>query len=85
MLGLGLIFCLVWLVLPGLPYLFLCLSYIIGAIVSILIREWVAPSFYTRQIRMAALFSLTLLLSVASFYLTRIGYLPSPSWGVNVL
>lgn len=85
MLSLGLIFCLVWLVRPGLPYLLLCLSYIIGAIVSILIREWVAPSFHTRQIRMAALFSLTLLLSVASFYLIKIGHLPSPSWGGTVV
>ncbi len=80
MLSLGLVFCLIWLVVPVLQYLFLCLSYIIGAIASILIREWVSPSFHSRQIRLTALFSLTLLVSIASFYLLKVSHPGLPGW-----
>jgi multisubunit Na+/H+ antiporter MnhE subunit len=74
MLLLGLILCPVWMVLQSWQYLVLCLSYIVGAIASILVREWLAPSPFTHQIRFTALFSLGLLVSVVSFYLVRTGH-----------
>lgn len=52
-------------------YLVLCLSYIVGAIASILAREVVAPSSQTHTIRLTALVSLGLLVAVVGLYLTR--------------
>ncbi len=75
MLLLALAFCGAWFLTQNLFYLILCLSYITGAIASILVRESVAPSAHTHQIRLTALFSLGLLIAVVSFYAAKTGYL----------
>ncbi|QZZ21418.1 hypothetical protein J5X98_02760 [Leptothermofonsia sichuanensis E412] len=74
MLLLSLILCFAWLILQNWQYLVLCLSYIIGAIASILAREWVSPSPWTHQVRLTALVSLGLLLSGVSFYVVSVGH-----------
>ena len=52
-------------------YLILTLSYILGAIASILARETVAPSMHAPKVRLAALFSLVVLASSAGMYAAR--------------
>ncbi|MGI0487029.1 hypothetical protein ACN4EK_16435 [Pantanalinema rosaneae CENA516] len=52
-------------------YLVLCLSYIVGAIASILAREVVAPSSQTHTIRLTAVVSLVVLVAVVGLYVTR--------------
>ncbi|MBL1177117.1 hypothetical protein [Pantanalinema sp. GBBB05] len=52
-------------------YLVLCLSYIVGAIASILAREVVAPSSQTYTIRLTAVASLVVLVAVVGLYITR--------------
>ena len=71
MLLLAAIFCGVWVVLPQWPYLALCLSYIIGATASILVRELVSPSTHTWTIRVVVLAFLGCLISSVSFYITK--------------
>lgn len=53
-------------------YLLLTLSYILGAIASILAREVVSPSVHAQKVRLAALFSLGVLLSTAGVYAVRV-------------
>ncbi|MBE9008279.1 hypothetical protein IQ259_25250 [Fortiea sp. LEGE XX443] len=55
----------VWGITQQLPYIFLCLSYAIGASISILVREAIAPSPQTRVSRLTAL--LLLLVSLYGF------------------
>jgi len=71
MLLLALLLCGVWFWLQSWQYLVLCLSYIVGAIASILVREFVAPSAQTHQIRLIAWSSLLLLLLVVGFYVVK--------------
>jgi hypothetical protein len=75
MLVLAALLCVAWFMLQRWQYLVLCLNYIIGAIASILVREFMAPSPQTRQIRLTAVFSLALLLSLASFYFNKVFHL----------
>jgi hypothetical protein len=53
--------CITWLGLHRWQFLVLSLSYSIGAIASILAREWISPSPHTRWIRFVALASLGVL------------------------
>lgn len=71
MLILATLLCLTWLERQSWQYLVLCLSYIIGAIASMLVREFVAPSIHARRVRVASLLSLSLLLSALGFYLLQ--------------
>lgn len=47
-------------VLPEIPYLVLCLSLVVGASVSILVREAIAPSLQPRITKLSALVLLTI-------------------------
>ncbi len=85
MLVLAVILCAAWFVLQSWQLLFLWLSCIIGAIASILVREFMAPSPQTRQIRLAAIFSLALLLSLTSFYFDRAFHVHSVFPSFNTL
>ncbi len=76
MLLLALAFCGAWFFMQNELYLVLCLSYIVGAIASILVREAITPSAHTRQIRLTALLSLGLLMAGVGFYAAKTGY-----WG----
>ncbi|MCC5639763.1 hypothetical protein LC593_28835 [Nostoc sp. CHAB 5844] len=53
----------IWGVTQQLPYMLLCLSYAIGASISMLVREAIAPSPQTRVSRLIAL----LLLAVSLY------------------
>jgi hypothetical protein len=64
MLLLAIMLCIAWMGLHSWPYLVLSLSYIVGAIASILARDAISPSAYTRWIRLAALSSLGLLVLI---------------------
>jgi multisubunit Na+/H+ antiporter MnhE subunit len=55
----------IWGITDELPYMILCLSYAIGAAISILVREAIAPSPQTRLTRITAL--LLLLISLYIF------------------
>lgn len=55
----------IWGVTQQLPYMLLCLSYAIGASISMLVREAIAPSPQTRVSRLIAL--LLLLISLYGF------------------
>lgn len=70
MLLLAMILCMIWLFLQSWQYLVLSLSYITGAIASILVREILRPSAYTRWIRLAALLSIVGLVWLG-FYLAQ--------------
>jgi multisubunit Na+/H+ antiporter MnhE subunit len=68
MLGLSLALCAAWWIRQDWQYLTLCLSYLFGAITSILIREWVTPSPHTKRVRLAAIGCFLALASAAGFY-----------------
>lgn len=70
MLLLAMILCMTWLFLQGWQYLVLSLSYLSGAIASVLVREILRPSAYTRWIRLVALVSLVGLVLIG-FYLAQ--------------
>ncbi|EKQ68172.1 hypothetical protein OsccyDRAFT_2691 [Leptolyngbyaceae cyanobacterium JSC-12] len=72
MLFLALIVLGVWWIRQEWQYLVLTLSYILGAIASILARETVAPSIHACTVRLAALISLVALLSSAGVYAVRV-------------
>jgi len=65
MLLLAMIVLAIWGITKELPYIVLCLSYAIGASISILVREAIAPSAQTRLTRITAL--LLLLVSIYGF------------------
>ena len=65
MLLLAMIVLAIWGITHELPYMILCLSYAIGAAISILVREAIAPSPQTRLTRISAL--LLLLISLYGF------------------
>lgn len=71
MLLLAMILCTVWFFLQQWPYLVLCLSYILGAIASILVRELIAPSSNTHMIRLTAASALVVLVSSVALYVTQ--------------
>ncbi len=71
MLVLAAMFCAVWFVSPQWYYLVLVLSYITGAIASILVRESIAPSSHTQQVRLTAVLSFVLFLSLTSLYVAK--------------
>jgi len=60
-----------WLVVDTWPYLALSLSYIVGAIASILVREHLAPSSDSHQVRATAFLSLLSLLTGVGIYLMK--------------
>jgi hypothetical protein len=60
MLFLAMIVLAIWGITHQLPYMVLCLSYAIGASISILVREVIAPSPQTRLTRITALLLLTI-------------------------
>lgn len=64
---------LIWYLLHSWPYLVLSLSYIVGAIASILVRESISPSSHSQTVRMTAILSLLLLLSGVGLYLAKVG------------
>ncbi|NJP11816.1 MAG: hypothetical protein HC866_22025 [Leptolyngbyaceae cyanobacterium RU_5_1] len=68
MLLLAMLICLVWWIQQDWQYLALCLSYMVGAIASILARETVAPSTQAHTIRFTAVLSLVALLSMFGLY-----------------
>lgn len=68
MLGLSLMLCAAWWVRQDWQYLALCLSYLFGAIASILVRECIVPSPYTKRVRFAAIGCFLALASAAGFY-----------------
>ncbi|UBF26600.1 hypothetical protein K9N68_00880 [Kovacikia minuta CCNUW1] len=72
MLGLASVLCATWFVSQQWQFLLLCLNYIIGAIASILVREFITPSAHTQPIRLTAIFSLVLLLTLTHFYFTKV-------------
>lgn len=80
MLLLAMVLCIVWFVLLQWQYLVLCLSYIVGAIASILVREFIAPSTNTRLIRLTAVSSLVLLGSVVALYVTQTNHSALVAW-----
>ncbi len=61
----------IWWLVSGWPYLLLSLSYLVGAIASILVREAIHPSSNTLQIRWIALVSLVLVFTVFGVYLNK--------------
>ncbi len=61
----------IWWLVSGWPYLVLSLSYLVGAIASILVREAIHPSSNTLQIRWIALGSLVLVLTGFGVYLSK--------------
>ncbi len=63
--------CAIWFFMPEWQFLILWLSYIVGAIASILVREAITPSIHTKQVRLTAVSSLLLLLSLTLVYVTR--------------
>lgn len=68
---------LIWYLLHSWPCLVLSLSYIVGAIASILVRESISPSSHSQSVRMTAILSLLLLLSGVGLYLAKVGhYIP---------
>lgn len=71
MLSLALIVFVFWWILQDWQYLVLYLSYILGAIASILVREIIRPSAETTRIRAMAIISLLLLLSGVSIYTSQ--------------
>lgn len=64
MLVLAIALCGGWLLLHGWQYLVLSLSYTVGAIASILAREFISPSPATRLVRIASVGSLLLLILI---------------------
>ncbi|MFM7449557.1 MAG: hypothetical protein ACKO24_13290 [Leptolyngbyaceae cyanobacterium] len=64
---------LIWYLLHSWPCLVLSLSYIVGAIASILVRESISPSSHSQTVRMTAILSLLLLLSGVGLYLAKAG------------
>ncbi|MEX0272189.1 hypothetical protein AB3R30_23985 [Leptolyngbyaceae cyanobacterium UHCC 1019] len=71
MLGLSLALCAAWWVRQDWQYLILCLSYLFGAIASILMRECVTPSPYTKQVRLTAISCFLVLAAAVGFYFLR--------------
>lgn len=72
MLSLSLIVFMLWWALHDWQYLILYLSYLLGAIASILAREFTTPSSETTRIRLMALVSLLLLLSGMGIYTSHV-------------
>ena len=68
MLGLSLVLCAAWWIRQDWQYLTLCLSYLFGAIASILVREYVVPSPHTKRVRLTAIACFLSLASAAGFY-----------------
>ncbi|MGA7933143.1 MAG: hypothetical protein WCA35_06320 [Kovacikia sp.] len=77
MLILAAVLCVAWFLLQRWQYLVLCLNYIVGAIAVILAREFVSPSPHTHQIRLTAVFSLVLLLSLTGYYFQKVLHFPN--------
>lgn len=73
MLALAMALCGVWYWRQQAPYLILCISYILGAIASIMAREWIAPSPQTHRIRLVVGSCLMLLLICVGLYWGRLG------------
>ncbi|MBM0740218.1 hypothetical protein JOY44_00920 [Phormidium sp. CLA17] len=68
MLALSLTLCAAWWIWQDWQYLTLCLSYLFGAISSILVREWIVPSPYTKRVRLTAIVCFSVLASATGFY-----------------
>lgn len=68
MLGLSLALCAAWWIRQDWQCLTLCLSYLFGAISSILVRECVTPSPYTKRVRLTAIGCFLALSSAAGLY-----------------
>lgn len=73
MLALAMGLCGVWYWQQQAPYLILCISYILGAIASIMAREWTAPSPQTDSIRFVVGSCLMLLLVCLGLYWGQLG------------
>ncbi len=68
MLGLSLALCAAWWIRQDWQYLTLCLSYLFGAIASIVMREWITPSPDAKRVRLTAIGCFFALISAAGFY-----------------
>ena len=75
MLGLSLALCAAWWIRQDWQCLTLCLSYLFGAISSILVRECVMPSPDTKRVRLTAIGCFLALASAAGFYFLQTTHL----------
>jgi multisubunit Na+/H+ antiporter MnhE subunit len=68
-------FCAAWWIRQDWQYLTVCLSFLFGAIASIFVRECVAPSPHTKQVRLTAIGCFVVLTSAVGFYFLKTIYL----------